>query len=112
MILIVGGVEAMTYTLGRLEIWEAVILTPLVPILITFVLFIDLEAAHLRVPWTSRESEFKKSSLMVLGGALATIGLATGLAAVSMSLDRVVIDLGAGTSLICAGVYLTKRFAF
>lgn len=109
----IGTVETAAYILGRLQIWEAVILTPLVPILATTVLFIDLEAAHYQAPWKARwfEHEFRKSSFMVIGGVLATFGLATAMAAVSDDLVRVVFNLESGTSLICAGVYVVKRFA-
>lgn len=111
---VIGGTEAAAYLLGALSIGEAFVMTPLVPFLLTFVLVVDHEIEWDERSWRRRRvrSDFTKSLLMLLGGILVMAGVAAFLAAISADLDRVLFDIGGGSSLICAGIYTVKRFAW
>lgn len=90
-------------------------MTPAVPILLTFSGILDYEIKHEgALAWSRRwvKDDFRKSSLMLLGGVVSTFGLAIALASVSTDLNRVTIDIGAGSSLICLGIYAVKRFSW
>ncbi|MDG6988769.1 MAG: hypothetical protein JRN21_05510 [Nitrososphaerota archaeon] len=112
--LAIAGVEAAAYALRILQVREAFVMTPLVPVLVTFILFIDYELDHYEATWRGRwvREDFHKSLLMILGGLLITLGLATFFASISTDLNRVIIDTGSATSLMCAGIYVVKRFAW
>ncbi|MDG6964170.1 MAG: hypothetical protein JRN54_08410 [Nitrososphaerota archaeon] len=112
--LAVGAVEGTLYGLQRLQVWESFLMTPLIPILVTFALFVDYEVKHYDDLGKDRwaRDDFKKSSLLILGCAIATFGLGFLFAAVSTDLTRVTIDVGASSSLICLGAYVVKRFAW
>lgn len=111
---IILGAEAAAYALGILQVWEAFVMTPLAPLLATFILFIDYELGHYEALWRGRwvREDFHKSLLMILGGLLMTFGLMQYFTSVSTDLNRVIIDTGSGTSLMCAGIYVVKRFAW
>ncbi len=111
---VIGGTEAAAYLLGALSIGEAFVMTPLVPFLLTSVLVVDHEVGRDERPWKRRRvrSDFTKSLLVLVGGILLTAGVAAFLAAISADLDRVIFDIGGGSSLICAGIYTVKRFAW
>ena len=111
---VIVGTEAAAYLFGALSIGEAFVTTPLVPFLLTFVLVVDQE-----IGWGERSSkrrrvrsDFKKSLLMLVGGMLVMAGVAASISAISADLDRVIFDIGSGSSLICAGIYTVKRFAW
>jgi hypothetical protein len=112
--LAIGGIEAAGYLLQRLAIWEAVIMTPLIPILVTFALYLDYELVYHEAVWRGRrvQSEFKKLALIMLGVLTTMVGLAAIFAFVGGGLERAVIDTGAGTSLICVGIYIAKRYTW
>jgi hypothetical protein len=111
---VVGGVEGSAYYFHVLQIWQAYLLTPLVPALATLALFIDYELNLIQEPWKRRRlhDEFRKSSLMLVGALVATFGTAVFLASISAELTRVTIDVGAGSTMICSGVYIVKRFSW
>lgn len=112
--LAVAGAEAAAYALGVLQIWEAFAMTPLVPIIVTSVLFVDYELGHYehigRGRWVNNDRS--KSLFMLLGGVVLMLGLAVSIASVSVDLNRVIFDTGSGASLMCAGIYVVKRFAW
>jgi hypothetical protein len=111
---LIGGAEATVYYYHTLQIWESYLLTPLVPILITISLFIDYEVQWLEEPWIRRkiQDEFRKSSMLLSGGVMTAIGLAVFMSSISTELPRVTVDVATGSTLICAGLYVVKRFSW
>ena len=111
---VLGGIEATAYYFHVLQIWQSYLVTPLVPILVTLALFIDYEVKLMQEPWKRRrlQDDFAKSSLILLGTIVATFGLVVFLVGISTVLTRVTMDVGAGSTLTCAGVYVVKRFSW
>jgi len=54
VILMLGVVEMAAYARGVLLIGEALVMTPLIPILATFTLYIDYEITYLQAVWRGR----------------------------------------------------------
>ena len=111
---LIGGAEGVSYHYGTLQIWESFTLTPLVPVLVTIAAFIDNEIEWLETPWKRRrvQSEFNRSSLMMLGTMVAIFGVVLFTSGFSADLGRITIDVGAGTSIACIGFYMVKRFSW
>lgn len=111
---LVGSTEAATYYYHGLQIWQAYLATPFIPILVTLALVVDYETNLLGEPWRKHriQSEFVKSSLMMLGTIAATMGLVVFMVSISDQLSRVTLDVAAGSTMICAGIYTVKRFSW
>lgn len=114
VILAVGCVETAEYVAGILQIGEALVMTPLIPILATFTLYIDYEVTYYQAIWKGRwvKDDFRKSSLMILGVMILVSGLGVFMSFVGGDLNRVIVCTGMGTSLMCAGLYVVKRFTW
>lgn len=110
----IGGVEALAYYYHVLQLWQSLVMTPSVPILVTLALFVDYEVMEMkeRVRVRRVEGDLSKSSLIVVGGLATMVGLAFMMTGASTSLVRVTADVAAGTSIICAGIYIIKRFSW
>lgn len=111
---LLGGTEAAAYYFHSLQIWQSYIMTPLVPILVTLALFTEYELSIMREPWRRHRvhDDFTKSSLMMLGTVAAALGLVVFMVSISAELYRVTVDVAAGSTMICAGVYVVKRFSW
>ena len=114
VILVVGLVEMAAYFRGVLLIGEAFVMTPLIPILATFTLYIDYEITYLQAVWRGRwvKDDFRKTTLMILGIVILGFGFDLFMSFFGGDLNRVMVDTGSGMSLICAGLYVVKRFAW
>ena len=114
VILVVGLVEMAAYARGVLLIGEAMVMTPLIPILATFTLYIDYEITYLQAVWRGRwvKDDFRKTTLMILGIVLLGFGFDLFMSFFGGDLNRVMVDTGSGMSLMCAGLYIVKRFAW
>jgi hypothetical protein len=110
----IGMVEAIAYFSFSLQIWESYLLTPVVPILVTFALFIEHEIRLRREPWRKHmvRDDFSKSSLMIVGAIIVDVGLVVFMSSISTEILRVTVDAGAGSTMICIGIYIVKRFSW
>ena len=110
----IGGIEAFAYSLGLLQTGEALVMTPLIPILATFALYIDYEITYYGAVWRGRwvKDDFRKATLMILGIVILGFGFDLFMSFFGGDLNRVIVNTGCGTSLMCAGLYIVKRFAW
>ena len=111
---LIGSAEAATYYYHSLQIWQSYLTTPFIPILVTLALVVDYETNLLGEPWKKHrvQSEFAKSSLMLLGTIAATLGLVVFMVSISDQLSRVTVDVAVGSTMICTGIYTVKRFSW
>jgi hypothetical protein len=109
-----GVAEIAAYHFDVLQFWESFVTTPLVLALVTMALVVDYEVMLMREPWKRRrvQNEYAKNILLLLGGVTSAAGLSVFLASVSSGLFRVTVDLAAGSTMICAGIYIVKRFSW
>jgi hypothetical protein len=112
--LAIAGLEFMAYLLHSLQIWESFLVTPVIPALLTISGILDYELGWAEAPWRKRwvQSDFRKASLMVVGGAIAAVGLVFVLTGVSTDLTRATVDVASGASLMSSGIYIVKRFSW
>jgi hypothetical protein len=103
--LIIG--EGTMLYLGELGASEAYVLTPGAVVSFFFALYIA--EAYGRAPLEGRsgvQSEFVKSSLMVMGAAMVTIGGTIGLYSLGGNPEHIMIDMGLGSIILCSGVMM------
>ena len=111
-----GGVAVLTLEtlldyLGSISVWEAALLTPTVIIFLTLSIFLHDSAT--RSPWRGHlrvESEFRKSSLIVLGAVLIALGGGLVVSSFGGGVTRVTIDMGLGTGTLSVGLYVAWRY--
>ena len=110
----IGVIEAVAYSRGLLLTGEALVMTPLIPILATFTCYIDYEITHYQKIWKNRwvKDDFRKATLMIVGIVILGFGFDLFMSFFGGDLNRVIFDTGSGMSLICAGLYVVKRFAW
>jgi hypothetical protein len=89
-------------------------MTPLIPILATFTLYIDYEITNYEAVWRGRwvKDDFRKTTLMILGIVILGFGFDLFMSFFGGDLNRVIVNTGSGMSLMCAGLYIVKRFAW
>ena len=114
VILIISVVEMVAYVHGILSTWVAFVMTPTIPILATLTLYIDYELTYRQKIWRGRwvKDDFRKTNLMILGIVILWFGFYFFLTSLGSDLNRIIIDTGSGTSLMCLGLYIVKRFAW
>jgi len=111
-----GGVtvlvlEVLLDYLGLISVWEAAVLTPAVIIFLMLSIFLHDSAT--RSPWRGHlrvESEFRKSSLIVLGAILVALGGGLVVSSFGGGVTRVTIDTGLGTGTLGTGLYVAWRY--
>ena len=97
--------------MGKASIATAALLTPAAIVFLMLSIFFHDSATS--TPWEGRfrvESEFRRSSLMVFGAILVTIGGGFAISSFGGDVARVTIDMGVGTALIGTGLYVAWRY--
>ena len=114
VVFLIGGVEAIAYAKGFLQAGEALVMTPLIPILATFALYVDYEITYYEAVWRGRwvKDDFRKATLMIAGFVIMGFGFELFMSFFGGDVNRVIVDTGSGMSLLCAGLYTVKRFAW
>jgi hypothetical protein len=114
--ILAGGVALLALDLGlnfshTITVGEAYIITPGVVVLLTLSLYLYDSAT--RSPWKGLlrvDSEFRKSTLMVFGACLVVMGGGLVLSSFGGDLTTVTTDMGAGTTILCVGLYIAWRY--
>jgi len=111
-----GGIVLLFFDLvlnylGSINVGEVYVLTPAVIILLMLSLYFHDSAT--RSPWRGRlrvDSEFRKSSLIVIGALLVTLGGGLAISSFGGGVARVTIDMGGGTAILSIGLYIVWRY--